>query len=105
MSMSRLYAFPRQTRHYILLIAGVALSGYFAYHTFLGERSIEHQQKLSVIAAQKEQKLASVLSEREKLERDVKMLRPETLSLDMLEERARAVLGYKKADEVIVFRN
>ena len=90
---------------HFLLLAGLALSLYFSYHTIYGERSYGHLQALNSVAAQKAQDLSMIVEERAALERDVKMLRPETLSLDLLEERARSVLGYKRADEYLVFRN
>ncbi len=41
-------------------------------------------------------------TERQLLEQKVRMLRPGSVSKDLLEERVRAVLGYKYADEVAV---
>ncbi len=44
-------------------------------------------------------------AERQHLEQKVRMLRPGSVSYDLLEERVRAVLGYKYADEVAVLSN
>ncbi len=44
-------------------------------------------------------------TERQLLEQKVRMLRPGSVSKDLLEERVRAVLGYKYADEVAVLSN
>ena len=41
--------------------------------------------------------------EREKLEKRVDLLRPENLDLDMLEERARSVLGLAHPDELVIY--
>jgi cell division protein FtsB len=41
-------------------------------------------------------------AQRAELERKVKLLRPDSLDPDMLEERAREVLNYTREDEVVV---
>ena len=46
--------------------------------------------------------LAVVTAEKQKLEHRVSLLRPESLDRDMLEERARAMLGVVHKDDLIV---
>lgn len=103
--MTRLTLFPRHFGLNVFLFAGLALTFYFSYHTVFGERSYAHLRALEQEAAVKQDALATMRGERERLERDVVMMRPDTLSLDLLEERARAVLGYNKPEEYIIFRN
>jgi len=43
--------------------------------------------------------------ERESLEQRVSMMRPGSLDRDLLEERARVVLGYKNQNEMIILGN
>ncbi len=75
---------------------------YFAYHLMHGDRGYFAwkglQQKLTVAETQYDAKLA----ERQALENRVKLLRPDSLDLDMLDERARVVLGFVKPDERVV---
>lgn len=81
------------------------MSVYFTYHAVYGDRSFEKLASLEAQLRDRQVVLAEVKAKRESLERDVKMLRPDTLSLDLLEERARYVLGYKNSDEYVVLRN
>ena len=75
---------------------------YFAYHLAHGDRGYFAwkglQKKLAISEAQYDQKLA----ERQALENRVKLLRPSSLDLDMLDERARVVLGFVKPDERVI---
>lgn len=75
---------------------------YFAYHLAHGDRGYFAwkglQQKLTEAETQYDKKLA----ERQALENRVKLLRPDSLDLDMLDERARTVLGFVKPNERVV---
>ncbi len=88
-----------------LLIVGMFLTVYFTYHIFYGARGYTQLQALQSEIAQREQELFEVRSDREMLESKVRMMRPGSLSRDLLEERARVVLGYKYADEYQLLRN
>ncbi len=66
--------------------------GYFAL------RGVE--EKLRVTQKQHD----DLHSERVALENRVKLLRPASLDLDMLDERARAVLGFVAPDEKVVLK-
>lgn len=44
-------------------------------------------------------------AERVALEQKVTMMRPGSLNPDLLEERARVVLGYKKENDLIILGN
>jgi cell division protein FtsB len=103
--MNRLIGIHRRFKSNLLLIAGVALSLYFSYHTLFGARSYAHLLDLNTQLTQIEKDHEAVIAERTSLESNVKMLRPESLSADLLEERVRYVLGYKRPDEYAVFRN
>lgn len=103
--MSRLICLPRNYTRHALVFAGLALSLYFSYHTVYGERSYARLTGLNALVAEKEKSLEEITAQRASLERDVKMMRPETLSVDLLEERARLVLGYKNPEEIVIFRN
>ncbi len=41
---------------------------------------------------------------RERLERDVSLLRPESLDPDMLDERARAILNLANKDDLVMLK-
>lgn len=84
-------------------VIGILLIIYFVYHSIQGERGIlswfRIQQKLS----ENEATLSILQGEKEKLERHVYLLRPNSLDLDMLGERARAILNFADENEVIVY--
>ncbi|MCB1592568.1 MAG: septum formation initiator family protein [Alphaproteobacteria bacterium] len=78
---------------------------YFSYHVAYGVRSYTQLQTLQAEVVSREQKLFEVRSDREMLESRVRMMRPGSLSRDLLEERARTILGYKSADEFLLLGN
>ncbi len=92
-------------RRNLMAIIGLCLSFYFCYHLVAGQRgylslmSLEHNIE-QVSAEYKTNKV-----ERDVLERRVVMLRPGSIDRDLLEERARHVLGYRYADELILMDN
>ena len=92
-------------RKHALLAAGIFLTVYFSYHVAYGVRSYTQLQTLQAEVVSREQKLFEVRSDREMLESRVRMMRPGSLSRDLLEERARIVLVYKYADEYQLLRN
>lgn len=92
--------------HIVGTVFSVGLFFYFGYHLVHGDQgyfALRGLEKKLVTAERKyeEKKLA-----REALENRVRLLRPDSLDLDLLDERARVVLGHVKADErVIIQRN
>lgn len=88
-----------------LLAAGLILTVYFSYHIAYGARSYTQLQALRADVDVREQELFEVRSDRELQESKVRMMRPGSLSRDLLEERARVVLGYKRTDEFLLLRN
>ena len=85
-----------------LFVGGLFLSVYFSYHLLQGPRSILYLQELEGRNMVLEKEASRLTEEREKQEQRVAMLRPETMNVDLLEERMRVMLGYVGPDEVIV---
>ncbi len=77
---------------------------YFGYHLVHGDRGYFARKGLEKKLAAAEQKLAQKTADREQLENRVRLMRPESLDLDLLDERARVVLGYMKADERVLMQ-
>ncbi len=75
---------------------------YFAYHLMHGDRGYFALRGLEDKLAYSEKKLEDKRAERTALENRVKRLRPNSLDLDMLDERARVVLGFVKTDERVI---
>lgn len=92
----------RRSRQIIAPILATAVIGYFLYHAVHGERGLFAYASLSEQVEQARAELAALRTDREALEHDVRLLRPNSLDLDMLEERARAVLNYVDEQDVVL---
>lgn len=84
-------------------ILGLLAICYFSYHLIQGDRGLFAYLKLQQDIQTASAELAITTHEREKLEKRVDLLRPENLDLDMLEERARSVLGLAHPDELVIY--
>ncbi|MDF1790674.1 MAG: septum formation initiator family protein [Thalassobaculaceae bacterium] len=78
------------------------LMAYFVYHAVEGDRGLRAWQRLDGEIAQASDVLTDVATERQALESKVARLNPNSLDTDMLEERARLVLGYVPANSVVI---
>jgi len=67
--------------------------GYFAVNAFTGNHGLRAQQDLDQQMASMQGELAEVKAERASWERRVALLRSDRLDPDMLDERARSLLG------------
>ena len=92
------YAFRRN----LPVLVGVCLCLYFSYHIAFGHRSYGRLSQLTEMSQQKETYLADLKIERAAIEKKVRMMRVSSLSIDMLEEQIRFILGYNHSDELVV---
>ena len=99
--MSLLYEIRRRARWAALPLMFALAIGYFAYHALQGERGLVVWLKLSHEIAQTKAELEAVQDERQAIERRVALLKPDGLDRDVLDERARSVLGLAHPDEVV----
>lgn len=89
-------------RQHMILMIGICLCVYFVYHAFQGERSYSSLMSLNANISMTQTELHTLQNERAALEKKVVMLRPGSINKDLLEERARAVLGFYHPDEIAV---
>ena len=68
--------------------------GYFAVNAFTGNHGLRAQADLDQQLAGMQGELASPKAERLEWERRVRLLRADQIDPDMLDERARSLLGY-----------
>ena len=75
---------------------------YFVEQAHSGNRSVDAKNALNqqVIALQEE--LAGLKDERAELERRLTLMKSDQIDRDLLEERARVVLGYVHPNDVVV---
>jgi len=100
--MKRLIEQRYLVRHNILTIIGLCLTIYFAWHIVAGERSIFRLVTVNHLVEKVATDYDLEQAKRVQLEAKVVKLRPGSIDPDLLEERARVVLGYARPDEHIV---
>ncbi len=92
----------RRAKHVVGPLFGIVAVSYFAYHTVHGDRGIFALVQMQERVAEAEQRLQTLQSEKQHWEHRVKLLYPESLDRDMLDERVRVMLGYARADDLVV---
>ena len=80
----------------------IVLSAYFGITALQGEYGLYRRIQLESHIEDLERELESVSVELEAMENKTRRLSNEFLDLDLLDERARKVLGYIRPDEFVV---
>jgi cell division protein FtsB len=94
--------FRRRLRAIATPVLGVSLVGYFAYHVFVGDRSVLAWLQLNQELRDAQATYAAVHTDKEALERRVNLLRSAHIDPDMLDERVRAVLQMGGPNEIVI---
>ncbi len=89
-------------RPYLPTTALVLLILYFGFHAFTGERGLLSSTQRDAALAAKSKELADLRAQRRDLEARAKLLRDSSLSADLLEERARSLLGFGHPNDYVV---
>ncbi len=103
--MLRLFEPLRSARRLLPTLIGACAVFYFGYHAVQGERGVMTLLSLERRLDNAEIVLQAATAEQAALERDVELMRPSSLDRDMLEERARVVLNYARAGEMVIMRD
>lgn len=82
---------------------GLLAIAYFAFHAMHGDRGVLAWRHLDQKVREAHAELDAVRAERERLEHRVRLLHPQSLDQDMLDESVRRVLGYGRPDEIVIF--
>lgn len=80
----------------------VLLAGYFGYSAILGEFGIFNRIKINDQIAELELELARLNAEISTMSNLTSRLSNDSIDLELLDERARTVLGYIRSDEYII---
>lgn len=75
---------------------------YFGVHALTGDRGLLTGGRREETLAARTQELARLRAERQSLETQVRLLSNDNLSRDLLEERARALLGYADPRDYVI---
>jgi cell division protein FtsB len=91
-------------RRYDLLVSlgCVALLASFAWYAYKGPRGYAYQKQLDEQLVELNVESVKLTDERDELERRVRLMRPEHVDRDMLEELARQDLALAYPDELTV---
>jgi cell division protein FtsB len=86
----------------VLYSISAAVVGYFVHHAHSGARGIEAQQKYEAQVAELTQELDTLKTERTDWERRISLLRSDQIDRDLLEERARVMLGRVHRNDLVI---
>jgi cell division protein FtsB len=99
-------AIVKGIRSYIRQAVGptlaVSIFAYFAYHAIEGDRGLLAWMQLTQDVAVTQAELDKVTHVREELDHQASLMRSDAIDPDMLDEKARAVLGVVRKDDVII---
>ena len=93
---------PERMKPYRLSIVLLLLLAYLGVQALTGERGLLSGSSRDALLGQREAQLAHLTEQRRDLETPVRYLRSDSLSKDLLEERARAVLGFSDPRDYVI---
>ena len=89
-------------RPYFPTAALALLIFYFGFHAFTGDQGLLSSNQRSEALTAKTRELAELRAQRQDLEVRARLLRDTSLSADLLEERARSLLGFADPRDYVV---
>ena len=89
-------------RSYLSTAALALLLIYFGYHAFAGASGLSQSDQRDAALVAKTQELAQLTTQRRDLEMRAHLLRDSSLSADLLEERARTLLGFADPRDYVI---
>jgi len=92
-------------RSYLPTAALAFLIFYFAFHAFTGDQGLLTSNQRSETLVAKTRELAALRAQRQDLEVRAKLMRDTSLSADLLEERARSLLGFADPRDYVIRMN
>lgn len=92
-----------RARHIVGPVLGICAVAYFAYHAVQGDRGLLAWINLKQRVAAARAELDEISAQRRILDHRVSLLHPETLDPDLLDERARLMLNFGYATDIVIF--
>ena len=99
--MSFIKEIRMRARYVIGPVLGISAVTYFGFHAVQGDRGLMAWWKLRQHIEVASVSLREISKKQLELERRVRLLHPESLDPDMLEERARIMLNYGHIDDIV----
>ena len=89
-------------RPYIPSLLLAVLIAYFGFHALTGERGLLTSEQRDETLTARTAELKQIRAERMDLEARARLLRDSSLSADLLEERARSLLGFADPGDYVI---
>ena len=86
----------------VLVTVGTVLAAYFTFAAVRGDYGLHRRLTAEGDLALAEERLATLKAEEARMRALTRRLSDDYLDLDLLDARARAVLGYVRADEIVL---
>lgn len=86
----------------MLYSVSATVAAYFVHHAHSGARGIEAQQRYEAQKAELTKELEALKTERADWERRIMLLRSDQIDQDLLEERARIMLGRVHRNDIVI---
>jgi len=93
---------PDRMKPYVPSCVLLLLIAYLGVQALTGERGLLSGGERDALLQRRESQLADILEQKQDLEVRVRYLRTDSLSRDLLEERARAVLGFADPRDYVI---
>lgn len=93
---------PERMKPYLPSVILLSLIVYLGVQALTGQRGLLSGHERDALLLRREAQLATILEQRRDLEVRVRYLRTDSLSRDLLEERARAVLGFSDPRDYVI---
>ena len=100
-----LHEMRRRARFFIGPLVGAALTSYFVYHTFEGDRGLRAWREIAQQLRIAKDNLAAVEADRDELLHRVSGLEPTHVDPDLLDQQIRSNLDLVAPNEVIIMRS
>ena len=96
----------RRARAFLIPLALYGASGavaaYFVHHAHSGNRGLQVKRELKIKAYELNRELDATKAERLEWERRIALLRSDQIDRDLLEERARTMLGRVHRNDLVI---
>lgn len=91
-------------RYFVLPVLSAACLSYFAHHAYEGTYGLRSSEALSSRALELRTELADLAAARAQLEWQVQLMEDGSIERDMIDERARSVLGVVSSRDIVILR-
>jgi cell division protein FtsB len=87
---------------FTVVLACLITLGTFAWHGFAGERGVAYLSTLETQHVALAVKLEKLAKDREEIDKKLKLLRPESVDPDLVDELVRAQLGLVRPGDLVI---